>query len=606
MPTHSQLKRDKKVTRATHTLFLRALVKDKFAMTLGLLQIGAVFVVYVYIPLLTAYALQAIITRQFGQVTRYGIEIAIASLAYCLFVAVSSWGMNRAAVAGASSIQNEVFENYLQKDYEFYGDNYVGALGAQAARLRDGVLDYHLVVFVDGLRIATVIVAGISVIAYKSPPLALITLFCMLFVLSFNVLFARYRLKYRREVSEASSHLSALLGDALTHGTTVKSFAAEEYEKQRLRTPVRAWQAAQRKSWDLFIPAASGRNVLSALTIVVLLLFSAHLYQQGTISIAVIALIQLYMVKLISLTSDILELIKTYEKAMAAAYQPVATMLVKSTVTDPVQPKRLTQASLQNLSFNSIHYHYPDMTTSIEAVSDFSLTIQAGEKIGLVGYSGSGKTTLTKLLLRFMDVTKGRICLDDVDIRDVAQQELRKHIAYVPQEPLLFHRSIAENIAYPNPKASVVAIARAAKLAYVDEFVDELPRGYKTLVGERGIKLSGGQRQRVAIARALLKDAPILVLDEATSALDSHSEQLIQKALWKLMKGRTALVIAHRLSTIQHMDKIVVMDKGRIIQTGTHDELLKDTAGIYAQLWAHQSGGYIGVSQKNDDLLEIT
>ncbi len=243
-------------------------------MVLGLLQVAAVFVSYVYIPLTTAYALQSIITRHFQQVPHYGIEIAIASLVYSAFVAISSSGMNRAAVTGAGHIQKLCFENYLEKDYEFYGDNYVGALGAQAAKLRDGLLDYHLVTFVDGLRVATVIVAGIAVIAYKSLPLALVTLICMVFILSFNVLFGKFRLKYRREASEASSRLSAVLGDALTHGTTVKSFAAEASERERLSYAVQDWQTAQRKSWDLFIPAATGRNILSALTIVVLLLFS--------------------------------------------------------------------------------------------------------------------------------------------------------------------------------------------------------------------------------------------------------------------------------------------------------------------------------------------
>ena len=192
-----------------------------------------------------------------------------------------------------------------------------------------------------------------------------------------------------------------------------------------------------------------------------------------------------------------------------------------------------------------------------------------------------------------MDVNQGTITLGGVDIRQLAQQQLRQYIAYVPQEPLLFHRSIQDNIVYGNPSASKSAVAAVTKTAFVDEFVADLPEGFNAMVGERGVKLSGGQRQRIAIARALLTDAPILVLDEATSALDSQSERYIQKALWKLMKDRTALVIAHRLSTIQRMDRIVVVDKGKIVQVGTHAELLKDTAGTYATLWAHQSDGYL-------------
>ncbi len=223
---------------------------------------------------------------------------------------------------------------------------------------------------------------------------------------------------------------------------------------------------------------------------------------------------------------------------------------------------------------------------------DLNLEIAAGEKIGLVGHSGSGKTTLTKLLLRFNDIDGGEILIDGQNIANITQEDLRKCIAYVPQEPLLFHRTIRENIAYANPEASSKDIEEAAKKAYAQEFIEKLPKGYDTLVGERGVKLSGGQRQRVAIARAILKDAPILILDEATSALDSESEKLIQAALWELMKGRTAIVIAHRLSTIQRMDRILVLNDGEVIEQGKHAELLEKN-GTYAKLWAHQSGGFI-------------
>lgn len=216
-----------------------------------------------------------------------------------------------------------------------------------------------------------------------------------------------------------------------------------------------------------------------------------------------------------------------------------------------------------------------------------------GEKIGLVGPSGGGKTTITKLLLRFMDISKGSISIDGQDIRKITQSDLRRFISYVPQEPLLFHRTIAENIAYGTHNATREMIQKAAKGAHAEEFIQSLSDGYETLVGERGVKLSGGQKQRIAIARAMIKDAPILVLDEATSALDSESEVLIQDALWKLMKDRTAIVIAHRLSTIQHLDRIIVLDKGKIAEEGTHKDLVKKKNGLYARLWSHQSGGFI-------------
>jgi ATP-binding cassette subfamily B protein len=223
---------------------------------------------------------------------------------------------------------------------------------------------------------------------------------------------------------------------------------------------------------------------------------------------------------------------------------------------------------------------------------DFDLRIEPGQRVGLVGASGSGKTTLSKLLLRFVDVQEGRILIDGHDISAVSQAELRRQVTYVPQEPLLFHRSIRDNIAYGRMDATDEQVREAARHARADEFIDRLPHDYDTLVGERGTKLSGGQRQRIALARAFLKRTPVLILDEATSALDSHSEALIQEALSELMKGGTAIVIAHRLSTVSSLDRIIVLDHGRIIEDGTHAQLLT-CCGTYAGLWNRQSGGFL-------------
>jgi ATP-binding cassette, subfamily B, bacterial len=587
--------RDKQITRQIHRLFWRANFEEKFTLFACIIgRLPAVAAYNIFIPLVSAYAIQAIINGDMAAVKRYAVWVLVLAVVYCVFWSLSLFAGARNAIIGCEYIQNRVFANFLQKDYDFFSNAFFGSLGAQAARLRDAYSSYGELVTLSIPKQTTIIVAGIGVIWYHSVLLALVTLVAMLFVLSFTLWSSSWRLKFRRRVSEASSDLAGDIGDALTHGTTVKSFAMENIEQQRLQTSLKVWSREQYKSWIASLPADNGRMLLAAIATVVLLLLSAKMYQGGTISITIVILIQLYVIRLVASTLDIAELVKRYEEVMGAAYQPVKTMLVRNEVKDPERPKRLQRDSHYAIRFENVTFRYPEAADSQRAVRNFSLEIKHGEKIGLVGYSGSGKTTLTKLLLRFMDVTGGHVKLGNTDIREITQAELRRHIAYVPQEPLLFHRSILDNIGYGRPRTSRAMILRAAKAGYVDEFAKDLPKGYDTLVGERGVKLSGGQRQRVAIARALLKDAPILVLDEATSALDSRSERLIQKALWKLMKDRTALVIAHRLSTIQRMDRIAVMHKGKIVQVGTHAELLKDKQGIYAQLWSHQSGGYMG------------
>ena len=239
--------------------------------------------------------------------------------------------------------------------------------------------------------------------------------------------------------------------------------------------------------------------------------------------------------------------------------------------------------------FDQVQFQYKDSELLFK---NKSIIIQPGQKIGLVGYSGSGKSTLVNLILRLFDVTAGRITIDTQDLRDVTQNSLRESIGMIPQDPSLFHRTIMENIRYGKRDASDEQVVMAAQHAHAHEFIQALPEGYNAMVGERGVKLSGGQRQRIAIARAFLKNAPILILDEATSQLDSVTESYIQKSLWQLMQGKTTIVIAHRLSTLLEMDRILVFDNGRIVQDGTHPELLAQ-GGLYATLWNAQVGGFL-------------
>ncbi len=271
--------------------------------------------------------------------------------------------------------------------------------------------------------------------------------------------------------------------------------------------------------------------------------------------------------------------------------QAIKTLFVPIQITDKPKVKKLKVKQGQ-IAFKDVEFNYTEKSSVFKKTS---LIIKGGQKVGLVGPSGAGKTSFVNLILRLFDVDGGAITIDAQDIRDVTQESLRGQIAYIPQDPALFHRSLMDNIRYGNPKATKAQVYAAAKKAQIHQFIMGLEFGYNTLVGERGVKLSGGQRQRVAIARAILKDAPILIIDEGTSALDSVTEEDIQKALYDLMKGKTTIVIAHRLSTLKTMDRLLVMDKGKVIQDGTHAALLRQKRGLYKKLWDKQVNGFVAI-----------
>lgn len=595
MTTKSQ-QRDKYVTRQIHKLFWEANFQRKGSLVIAYITrlTGSVLINAVS-PLLAALGVQAIFEGNQSQVYHYALLIVALSVTYCILSLIGSIAVSRNALAGTLYLTNKVFTNFLDKDYEFYTNRFSGALGEQLTRLRSTYNDYgEIVTGIIPSNVATIF-GSLIVVACYSIELAASALVAMTLIVASSLAVSQHRQRYRREVSAANSVIAGQIGDALSHGSTVKAFASDQQEIERLQEPQRVWGKLQYRAWLSFEQFNATRALLTALAVAALLVVSFWLYTDKKISTAIVVLIQVYVIRLVMQTVMLGDLVKRFEQNMTNAYDAVATLLVEPTVRDPESPKTLPNKSL-SIALENVGFHYDEAKKDNDALAGVSFTVKPSKKIGLVGHSGSGKTTLTKLLLRFMDISEGSISLGGVDIRDLRQRELRQAISYVPQEPLLFHRSILENIRYGRTDATDAEVKKAAKLAYLDEFVDELPHGYDTLVGERGVKLSGGQRQRVAIARALLKDSPILVLDEATSALDSKSEKYIQDALWKLMKDRTAIVIAHRLSTIQHMDMIVVLDKGKIVQAGTHDEL-KGQPGIYSDLWAHQSGGYIGTPE---------
>ncbi|MEQ1899625.1 MAG: ABC transporter ATP-binding protein [Devosia sp.] len=382
------------------------------------------------------------------------------------------------------------------------------------------------------------------------------------------------------------TRMGGALADAISCNAVVKGFGAEDREERRLSGVVGKWRSRTARTWrrGTLNGGIQGATMIVIRTMVIGL--AILFWQQGTAEAGDIALVLTSFFVLQGYLRDIGQHVRNLQRAVNDMEELVDVQLTPLGIAD--RPNAIDTAIQEGrIEFDRVTFQYGKHTTPL--YEDFAVTIPAGQRVGLVGRSGSGKTTFVKLIQRLYDVTGGRILIDGHDIRDLTQASLRSQIAIVAQEPILFHRSLAENIAYAHPGATRAEIVEAAKLASADEFIETLPKGYETLVGERGVKLSGGERQRVAIARAFLADAPILILDEATSSLDSESERLIQDAMERLMVGRTTIVIAHRLSTVRALDRLLVFDKGRLIEEGTHAELVARSDGVYRRLFEQQA-----------------
>jgi ATP-binding cassette subfamily B protein len=437
--------------------------------------------------------------------------------------------------------------------------------------------------------IVTVVTAiAVLFVIYYPAALVMLLIICVYLFLVYRRV--SKQLPYNAKVAALESRQTAALADAITNMSTIRAFSGEAYESKRFQgVSDTLFKANTKLSIEILKSEALSHTQTNGFQIIAIVggLVAITSYHVDA------SLLYLFLSYTQNITNQLWQfsrLIRNVNRALGDAVEMTEILGIEPEVKDPVKPAKI-QMRRGEVTFRDIQFTYPENRD--EPLFDgLNLKIKPGEKVGLVGPSGGGKTTITRLLLRFMDIQNGQIAVDGQNVTAVSQADLRSRIAYVSQEPVLFHRTLAENIGYGDLSASLKAIKGVSKMAHADEFIAKLPKGYETLVGERGVKLSGGQRQRVAIARAMLKNAPILVLDEATSALDSESEVLIQDALWKLMEGRTAIVIAHRLSTIQKMDRIIVLEDGRVVEQGSHKELLaKD--GTYAKLWAHQSGGFM-------------
>ena len=500
-----------------------------------------------------------------------------------------------------STYKNNIFQPRVKKDletrsfayildhsYAFFSNAFVGSLVRKIHRLANAFDKLMDEVQYNILGLIIVVIGDLIILFLRDVRLGIVLSVCVLLIGTFNIVFATWKLKFDYAKSLLDSESTAILSDALTNSITIKMFTARAHEKNIFHNVMEQWRKAQTQLWHIEGIAEAVQSGLMVLAEFVMMYFAIGLWQKGLLTIGDFALIQSFMMGIFMRIWNLGKSVRHIYEAFADAAEMIEILDTPPEVKDHPRAMALNSPD-GRIEFNEVKFSF---NQTRRVLNGFNLTITPCEKIALVGSSGAGKSTIIKLLLRFYDVNEGTILIDGQNIAKVTQDSLRSQIAIVPQESILFHRSLMDNIRYGRPDATDEEVYEAARRAQCHDFIMELPETYQTFVGERGIKLSGGERQRIAIARAILKDAPILILDEATSSLDSESESLIQSALDELMRGKTTIAIAHRLSTIMRMDRIVVMSVGHVIDSGTHQELLQKD-GIYKKLWEIQAGGFI-------------
>lgn len=515
------------------------------------------------------------------------IKILLVNALVWVFWRITIFTINFFQPRVKADILNSCFDYLHDHSYGFFTNNFAGSLVRKVGRFERAFEDIMDKVFFNIGQTFLKLAIVIGILFFYNHTIAWIMLVWAVVYVSFAFIFSRYKYKYDLAESEIDSKVSGFLADTIGNNLNIKLFGGKKQELRSFAKLTDELFRRKKRSWDI---GQINESILVALLILLefaVMYTAVKLWYQGIITAGGIVLLQVYMVQIFGSIWDLGGFIRVIFERLADAEEMSEILTTPHEVQDSPNAKQLS-VKQGMVVFDGISFGYKNK----KVFHKFNLTIKPGERVALIGPSGGGKTTVVKLLFRFFDLQGGRVSIDGQDIAKVTQESLREQIALVPQEPILFHRSLYDNIAYARPHASEREIYEAAKLAHAHEFITSFPEGYNTFVGERGVKLSGGERQRVAIARAILKNAPILVLDEATSSLDSESERLIQDALKNLMQGKTTIVIAHRLSTIMQMDRIVVVKKGQIVEEGKHQELLKARKGIYQKLWEIQAGGF--------------
>jgi ATP-binding cassette subfamily B protein len=538
-----------------------------------------------------------------GEWHRFGpllLAYGIAGLVAMVFWRIAGWLEWGACVRSFAQGLNNGYRHLLQLSYRWHMDHPAGEVISSLGNFSWAFVEMIDVASWGLLPVAVVVLSALIVLAVVAWPAAL----ALLVMVGLFVAVLARRLPLVRAASQQfedhHSKATGVVADTVTNLMTVRSAAAEPHERYRVEEMMQQSVDADLRARSIFMRTQVQLETSIVLGTLLALVAGTSMAVHHWASTAALYLILYYSAQVAISLQQSFEHVRSFARSLGRVGKFAAISGVEIEITNRPGARDL-QVARGSVDFTHVSFGY---RPGAPLFDDLNLSVQSGEHIALVGPSGSGKSTLSKLLLRFMEVDRGGILIDGQDINDVTLASLRSHVSYVPQDPQLLHRTIAENICYglgshdgPNaasPAVDYEVVHEVGKAAHVEEFVYALPDRYDTVVGERGLKLSGGQRQRVAIAQAMAKQAPILVLDEATSALDSESEHLVQEALWRLMESSTALVIAHRLSTIANMDRIVVFDQGKIVEEGTHQELLRmGDSGMYGRLWRHQSGGFL-------------
>lgn len=518
------------------------------------------------------------------------------------FMLVSVWTMSDYCITKyTAKFRLNVAAHFMTKVYEYPYSFFQNQLsGSLTSKINDAFQHLpHLIFTIINpfMYFILLILISLGLLASVAPIFALSMGAWVLLFFVITLFSMKKSMRLNKEYAEEKSKIIGLAADYLGNMMSVKLFAARTVEQGRFFKLQKPFVDIAEKGgfYHTWLYGFLGiLTSLYALSFLAALIFG---YQKGVVTPGDFALVIMINFNIINTLYQLSHMLRDFIANWGAVDQAIA-LLETSEITHSDKPNATALNCRQGkIAFDQVKFHYKGTEPLFQ---NKSIEISAGQKVGLVGYSGGGKSTFVNLILRLYDVTDGAILIDGQDIRDVTQDSLRASIAMIPQDPSLFHRSLMENIRYGRADSSDEEVIEAAKKAHAHEFISTLPQGYDSLVGERGVKLSGGQRQRIAIARAILKNAPILILDEATSQLDSVTESLIQESLWELMQNKTTIVIAHRLSTLLHMDRILVFDKGKIVEDGTHSELLAK-AGLYKSLWDAQVGGFLGDDQMEDE-----